>query len=151
TGAFLAFLDADDYWPPVKLEIQARALAEDSELDMVFGQVRHFFSPELDESERSKLQCPEELMAGYVPGTLLIRRSTLLQVGLFNPELRAGEFIEWFDRAQAMGLKSRLLPETLLFRRIHRDNFGRREKHRRQDYLKVVKAALDRRRKTVQG
>src|SRR5215204_5501963 len=48
-GDYLAFLDADDRFTPRKLELQMAALDADAEVDMVFGHVEEFVSPELDE------------------------------------------------------------------------------------------------------
>ena len=46
-GDFLAFPDADDLWVDDKLAWQTAALQADSELDMIFGYVQQFSSPEL--------------------------------------------------------------------------------------------------------
>ena len=58
SGDFFAFLDADDRFMPGKLEPQKSALDEDPDLDMVFGHVREFLSPELTEEERRAMRPP---------------------------------------------------------------------------------------------
>src|SRR3954465_11797921 len=45
-GELFAFLDADDRFLPQKLEHQFAALEADANLDMVFGHVCEFVSPE---------------------------------------------------------------------------------------------------------
>jgi len=52
-------------------------------------------------------------------------------------------------RAEEMGLKSFLMPSVVLMRRIHDANMGIRERTSRIDYVKIVKASLDRRRKVA--
>jgi hypothetical protein len=54
-----------------------------------------------------------------------------------------GEFIDWYDRAQAAGCRIDHVPETLVRRRIHATNNGRRD---RSEWTSVVKTMLDRRR-----
>ena len=75
-GSFLAFLDSDDLWLPRKLTLQLEAFHSDPELDMVFGQIEHFISPELagkfDEHDRP---LPGNF-PGYSAGTMLIRKSS---------------------------------------------------------------------------
>jgi hypothetical protein len=58
-----------------------------------------------------------------------------------------GEFIDWYLRAEEIGFKSFLLPSVVLMRRIRDANMGIRERTARSDYVKIVKASLDRRRK----
>jgi glycosyltransferase involved in cell wall biosynthesis len=144
-GSLLAFLDADDYWTSDKLERQAAALA-DPGLDMVFGGVQQFISPELDEAVKQSLRLPEQISPGYCAGAMLIRREAFLKVGYFNPQRQIGDFIDWYARAQELDLKSRLLPWVVYWRRIHTYNMGLQKRSQRQDYARVLKAALDRRR-----
>jgi hypothetical protein len=77
---------------------------------------------------------------------MLIRRESLVRAGAFADNLSVGEFIDWFARAKDLGLTNRLETDVWLRRRIHGDNLGVRERSARGDYLRVLKAAMDRRR-----
>ncbi len=147
TGEFLAFLDSDDLWMPKKLALQLAAFTADPELDAVFGYVKQFFSPEMNESFRHRIRCPDAPIAGYISNAMLIRRSTFLRVGLFNTALRTGIDIEWYSRAVEQNLKMTLLPDVIHLRRLHETNSGLlHPQHTEQLYL--LKAMLDRRRQS---
>jgi len=148
SGELLAFLDADDLWTRDKLKTQTALFRTDPDLDMIFGHVEQFYSPELEESLRGKIQFADGSMPGYVSGAMLVRKASFLKVGFFNEEFRIGEFIDWYTRALDYGLKSHLAPGVLLQRRIHDSNTGITERDSRKDYLRVLKASLDRRRKS---
>ena len=147
-GSFLAFLDADDIWLADKLALQIAAFDADPKMDMVFGHVRQFHSPELlDERARKNTRYAAEIMQGYAPGTLLIKRDAFFRAGPFATNWRVGEFVDWYLKAIEQGLKSLLLPEIVMERRIHTDNMGIREHKHYTDYVRILKASLDRRRK----
>ena len=146
SGEFLAFLDADDLWTKDKLKLQTALCKADPGLDMVFGHAEQFFSPELEESLKGRIHLPAGSMPGYIPGAMLARREAFLRVGFFDARLRVGEFIDWYMRALDHGLNSCLPPEVVLKRRIHDANTGIKERDARKDYLRVLKASLDRRR-----
>ncbi len=146
TGDFLAFLDADDRWLPHKLSLQMQAFAIDPSLDLVFTYLQQFISPELDLATRSQLACPTAPMAGRLPTTLLGRHAIFQQVGEFDSNWTLGTFIDWFNRAQESGVRTLTLPASLAQRRIHTTNMGIQLRDSRQDYVRLVKASLDRRR-----
>lgn len=146
TGEFLAFLDSDDLWMPEKLSLQMLAFETDPELDAVFGYVKQFFSPEVDEQFRQRIRCSEEPVAGFLSSMMLIRRFTLLQVGLFNTELKTGIDIDWYMRAIEQNLRMTLLPDVICLRRIHETNNGLLQPQL-TERLHLLKAMLDRRRK----
>jgi GT2 family glycosyltransferase len=120
------------------------------DLDMVFGQVEQFYSPELEESLKSGINLVAAKMPGYLPGAMLIKRNSFLKVGFFDVGLRLGEVVDWYMRAVDYGLKSFLAPEVVLRRRIHDANTGLKEREHRSGYLRALKASLDRRRKNEQ-
>jgi glycosyltransferase involved in cell wall biosynthesis len=145
-GAYLTYLDADDRLTPDALEKEAVALAAHPEVDVVFGHVREFVSPELDAGARAGLRPASERLPGRLPTTMLIRRDAFFRVGLFATDLKMGVGMDWSARAIEAGLKSLMLPDVLFERRLHGQNNGIRERERRTDYVRAVKAALDRRR-----
>ena len=151
-GDFLSFIGSDDLWTEKKLTLQMKALKTDSETDMVFGYVSHFYSPDLGHRERERLLCPTEKMPGYHAGTMLIRRKAFLRVGLFDSRYQTGEFIDWYSRAKEKRLRGVMLPDVVMKRRIHSSNLGILKKNTQTkdthaDYIRVLKASLDRRRK----
>ncbi|HNQ02026.1 MAG TPA: glycosyltransferase family A protein [Syntrophales bacterium] len=147
TGRFLSFLDADDVWLPGKLDLQIRALEADPSVDMVFGYVEEFISPELDDGARRALRCQEGPLPGVIAGTMVVRRSSCDRVGPFETGWQVGEFVDWYARARERGLRSLVLPEVVMRRRLHKSNMGVRLRDSRADYARILKAALDRRRK----
>jgi glycosyltransferase involved in cell wall biosynthesis len=147
TGDLFAFVDADDRFTPGKLTLQKAALDSDPALDMVFGHVREFLSPELDEETRSALRPPApEPMPWTAPNLMLIRRESFLRVGPFSTTYRVGVTVDWFARASEAGLRYAVLPEVVLERRLHTQNNGLRERGARTQYLDVIRAAMERRR-----
>ncbi|HMK30942.1 MAG TPA: glycosyltransferase [Terriglobales bacterium] len=147
TGSVLAFLDADDRWTRHKLRRQAGVLLSDPTLDMVFGQALQLHDGDEWSLGVAQETCPpSELMAGMVPGTFMVRRECFQRVGPLRTDYKVGEFIEWYMRAIDMGCRSTVLPDLLLWRRIHDSNLGVRERKSSADYARVLKVALDRRR-----
>jgi len=149
SGAYLAFLDADDLWVENKLEQQLSYLENHPETDMVFGIVAQFVSPELSAEHQSKLKTELEKMPGYVAGAMLIKLETFMKVGLLNEKLELGEFIDWFSRAKDMRLSYHVLDEVVLKRRIHTTNMGIYKKQNLKDYTSILREALARKRKMM--
>jgi glycosyltransferase involved in cell wall biosynthesis len=144
-GDFLAFLDADDRWLLEKTERQIRAFESDPALEMVFGQaVQLQNGPEWESAVKDKKLGAAGMVPGMVPGTMLIKRPAFFRVGKFQGDWKVGEFIDWYARAVELQIHSLLLPDLLLWRRIHDSNQGVRERQSVSDYARVLKAKLDR-------
>ena len=142
SGEFFTFLDADDIWEEHKLSLQMEALRKDPSLDAVFGHHRQFFS-----REASRITEDQPILPAPFKGAMLIRRESFFRVGLFDTSLILGDFIDWYKRAMEAGLKFLMLPDIVMRRRIHDDNSSVRDRYAEKDYVKIMKAALDRERK----
>ncbi len=145
-GDLIAFLDADDVWTPRKVEFQRAVFDAEPEIDMVFGRVEQFISPDLSPEERAELRPPVGSMPGKAKGTMLIRRRALARVGPFDTSWKVADFVDWYTRAKGLGLRERMLEEVLLRRRLHRTNSGRINRLARHEYARAVAIARRRRR-----
>jgi glycosyltransferase involved in cell wall biosynthesis len=145
-GDFLAFLDADDLWTADKLKLQIEAYAAYPSLDLVFGHMQNFISPELSAEERAKIKCNSAVLPGLLQGSMLARRRSFQRVGPFPEERKMGDFLDWYGRATLGNLNMHMLPDTLVHRRIHLANFQRTHRHLRRENLLVLKKLLDLRR-----
>lgn len=145
-GDTIAFLDADDLWPDESLELRAGVLLRSPDLDGVVGMVEHFVSPDLPEEKKESLHVPEGAAVARFAGSMLLRRRVFDRVGSFDTSLTVGDTMDWLARAEAAGVRIDPLQEVVLRRRIHGGNTVIREKGKQSDYLKILKANLDRRR-----
>lgn len=145
-GSYLSFLDADDRFPPDKLRAQLAVFDADPGLDVVYGHVTEFLSPDLDVNARALLRAPAHDVPWPTPNLMLVRRGSFLRVGLFSTELKVGIGVDWYARANELGLRSAVPPIVVLERRLHAENNGIRQRESKPQYLHVLKAALDRRR-----
>lgn len=147
-GDFVAFLGADDLWHPEKLERQLGCFEARPDLDLCVTHLRNFWIPELkEEEERFRDHRLGQIMPGYTSATLLARRKLFEEVGRFDPTLQHGHDFDWFLRAAEHGATMELMPDVLMFRRMHHANRSRRlASESRMAFLRILKASLDRRR-----
>ena len=151
TGELITFLDADDLWTPHALVRMHAALAAHPDAGMVIGHMEQFASPELSHEARAGFVFSPKPVPARMCGTVLVRRSEFDRVGRFTTGLASGEFIDWIARADELGVAAVTIPEVVLRRRLHGRNHGLVRRDARQDYVRLVKAALDRRRAAAEG
>jgi glycosyltransferase involved in cell wall biosynthesis len=95
---WIAFNDGDDIWSQNKLELQYNYLLEHKDLRILFGMMRQFISPELSEEDKASIYVPNSPEKALIRPAMLAHQSVFEDYGLFNPTLKAGDFIEWFQK-----------------------------------------------------
>ena len=152
SGTCLAFNDADDVWSPQKQEWQLSELADNPDLDVVFGLTEQFVSPELEGEERRRFSPRVAIMPGELLQTALIRRRAFEVVGGLNPELRGAGITDWIARMKAARLTVTMLPEIVHRRRLHRGNYSRTQTSERDsNLLGVLRRQIERNRSLPPG
>jgi glycosyltransferase involved in cell wall biosynthesis len=127
---WLAFLDHDDLWAPNKLERQIEELARTPHADLCYS-ARVTFEEEDGIFRGGKVysvpptkHIRKSLFRNttFLPGSVLIRRSTYLAVGGFNPALKLVEDWDLWLRLLHRKVQFAACPEPLLLVRIHANN-----------------------------
>ena len=125
-------------------------LASEPDLEAVFGSIRQFATPDLDAKAVREYIVPDGAQPGISKNGLLIRRAAFERVGPFDERLTASDFVDWYARANVLGLRWRMLPEVVALRRHHPGNASRVLRSRVQDEtLQALKRSLDMRRQNM--
>jgi glycosyltransferase involved in cell wall biosynthesis len=140
TGDWVAFLDADDWWEPQKLERQINDFQGDAEIGLSFTNyyVEHFRAGrQLNTPIDPARIWPDLRETNLVSSpTVMVRRDVFEKVGLFREDLKTCE--DW-DLWLRIGLKYRFryLPEALSHYRVAEVSLSSSSK-RMLDYARIL-------------
>lgn len=145
-GNLIAFLDADDFWPYNKFQIQLSYLHNHPETDIVLGRIQHFglFTQAED---KIQYEGPEKTLIYVNLGSGIYRRTVFDRVGLFDESMRNYEDHDWFLRAREKQITISILKDVTLYYRLHENNTSRINRRLGTNIVQVLKKSLDRRRK----
>lgn len=129
SGKYIAFLDADDVWLPLKLERQVCMFHQRPELAMVFTENLLFNESGVFQTSMGKRK---RLMKGDVArniflhseiltSSVIVRVEVFNKIGLFEEELQLAEDDNMWIRTAA-NFKIELIDEPLVKRRVHSQN-----------------------------
>jgi glycosyltransferase involved in cell wall biosynthesis len=145
-GEFLAFLDADDWWAPNKLRLQIDFLDAHPQAGYVISHMKTMLEPGVEAFPGLRPELLQQDSPAFLPSALLVRRTIMSTVGMFDPSFKHGNDSDWFFRAQDMGIPRMILPDVLLFRSIHGKNESNQIKEMREDMFRLIRASLQRKR-----
>lgn len=133
-GSVVMFLDADDRWVHDKVARQLRLISQEPGV-VHCGWLQEFSSLPDDSGSTPH----ERLLTGPSLVTASVTRDVADAIGPLSEDLRAGEGIDWFLRAEALGIPVHTCPKVLAYRRIHEGNRDRRRRSDSLDYLTVIR------------
>lgn len=139
-GSYIAFLDSDDFWVPGKLRLQIEYLDQKREVGAVYSKwllwhpdAAGRFSPlYLAPLKKRTTIVPEDSDWIYtnllfecrlLTSTVVLRRSIMEAVGLFNEDLLRGQDYDYWIRLSRVTRIHKLDNELVLYR-IHGDNIA---------------------------
>ena len=140
TGRFVAFLDADDIWHPLKLSFQVRALEQNPDWVVVCNRRVKF-----GDTRELRIDDIELLIQSHSPdaypilhrnpvhaSSVLVRKQALAHAGLFVPKLGgAAEDTEMWARLSKLGTVAVCEPH-LTYMRDHASNTTKTYQYRKQ-------------------
>jgi len=143
-GEFIAFLEHDDLWDPQKTDKQVRRLAQDPRLQFSVTYFRYFLEPGHRLPSCFNPALLERDLPGRILSTLVVRRSFFKTHGLFDTKYQCGADNDWFARAKDAKAGYDLLPEALVFKRIHDRNLTHTSPVSNRELLQVMRKSIHR-------
>ena len=135
---YLAFLDSDDVWPLDRSSVMIKEFIN-TNINVVVGMVQNFGS----DAAKRVLIVDETRKRALLAGGILMKSEVLQEIGIFDPTLQSGEFIDWFQRIKSADIACSYIDALVLERRIHDESTTAGQIHDRPDYLKVVRAWMN--------
>ncbi len=144
TGELISFLDADDYWPPNKLQIQSSYLAGHPDLGCVIGRLLNFLQDGTTRPDWISEPLMTEEGGGWSLGASLAQRWVFDWVGQFDVLCPYCDDLDWLIRMAEAKIPWDVIPGVFLHRRIHTTNMSRDRSAVTRAEFRIMKAHMDR-------
>jgi glycosyltransferase involved in cell wall biosynthesis len=146
TGAYIAFVDADDLWPAGKLRRQRRFLEENPAIAMVSGRIRYFDHADAEGLAPAADARISDLVHVHV-GACLWREGALRALGGFDESFRFSEDVDLLLRAREAAVPIAVLPTIELYYRQHAASMmASADPARERDFHRAALLSIRRRR-----
>ena len=86
---------------------------------------------------------------GRIIQTLVARRTVFDKVGFFDTALSTAEDVDWFSRAGDQQVPMAVLPQVLLYKRVHNKNISLNVDKNNANLLKALRQSVQRKKRIV--
>ncbi len=129
----IALLDGDDWWEPNFLAEQVTFLRNHPDVALVYadawiegdplavGRTYMEFYPSVGDVTLHSLLVGK---CAVIPSAVVARRDTMIQVGMFDDQLRVAEDLDMWLRLAKQGVRMAYQRKPLIRRRVHGNNLG---------------------------
>ena len=138
-GAYLAFIDQDDYWYPNKLELQMQLHLNEPKLGYSFTRMHNHLVGDIEPPVWLQPQLLAEDPVGFLPSTLLVCRRIFTEIGNFSEDLVNSSDTEWLVRARAAEVPMEIIDLVLLQRNIHENNCSHDAKTGKKELFSILR------------
>lgn len=145
TSEWLAFLDADDLWPPDRTRALAEACRRRPDIALVHGRVAIRAEPGTRMDAR--MQQADGTHIPYLIGSLLIRRSVWTALGGMSTAHEHGEDTDLYLRFRHAGFEIAAIDDVTLIYVQHGSNQSRDVERSSTALLTAMRAAIERRKR----
>lgn len=153
SGEYIGFMGSDDIWEPNKIQKQIRYFKENPEFLCNITMVEMFLEKGITPPPSFRMELLGNAYPGYMLEALLAHRSIFKQIGGFLTNIPGPQDLDWWLRLKDSGKTVAILPETLVYKRIHDLNLSYSEKpiHSNSSLLSAMQRSIKRKRKSGKG
>jgi len=123
-GAYIAFLSHDDQWAAHKLHRQIDFMEAHQQVQYTVTRGRFFLEPGCTYPDELPYKRVQGEPIFYTMEALVARRLLFQTIGRFDPQLSTAEDVDWFARANDLGIPKAIIDEVLLDKRLHDQNLS---------------------------
>ena len=146
TGDVVAFLSCDDEFLPDALALHEAALTADPDAGYSVGAVTYHVDPETGPPDGWRPELLDGPRVARMIETTAIRRPTFGLVGPHRSTAGASSDVDWFARANDLGVSSIEVGGTVVHKRLHRASTAHTSPTGTDALLAVVRATVRRKR-----
>jgi glycosyltransferase involved in cell wall biosynthesis len=150
-GQVIAFLSHDDLWTPNKLSLQMNHLMEHPEIQYTIAMVKFFLEPGHEIPQGFKKDLLQGQHVGRIMETLVARKSLFDAIGGFDSGMALAEDADWYARANDHKVPMAVIPEVLLYKRVHNTNASSDAQTSNRELLKAMKRSIERKKLRAVG
>jgi glycosyltransferase involved in cell wall biosynthesis len=145
-GEFVAFISADDEWTPKKLSTQLAVMVPHTTLLYTIANFRYEPVAGVQIPRTFNPSLLDRNLVGRIMETLVARKEAFDIVGVLDETFATAHDVDWYARANELGVSHAVLDDVLLIKRIHDENASADASTNTPQLMEVLRRSIARRR-----